>query len=246
LKPRSLKGFSEGEGDRHRKMKVTVVQEGVVHIRNFVSIHDQNAIIESVQKEGQYENDGGFFTPRWEKGHLHWKMMCLGRHWNHSDNIYEAKRSNYDDLKAKPIPHYLLQFFTAMVQKVNTSTDVRFESCIPDFCQITFDERINHFLDLQQSRAEDPKAISMGYPIAIMAIGDALEILIANEKSDLTSGRKADRKIILNSGDVFLYGGESRLLYTYRSNIVTNSKPDGVALRNGCLALTFKVTKAGM
>ena len=37
-------------------------------------------------------------------GHMHVRMLCLGRHWNGKTYRYETTRSDYDNLPVPPLP----------------------------------------------------------------------------------------------------------------------------------------------
>ncbi|PKA67131.1 alkylated DNA repair protein [Apostasia shenzhenica] len=89
--------------------------------------------------------------------------------------------------------------------------------------------------DIDESR----ESIEKGLPVVSFSIGDTAEFLYGN-------GRDADgaKKVLLESGDVLIFGGKSRLIYHGVSCIKPNSSPerltDEAKLRPGRLNLTFR------
>lgn len=90
-----------------------------------------------------------------------------------------------------------------------------------------------------QDRDESPESLEKGLPVVSFSIGDAAEFLYGDEK-DVD---KAEN-IVLESGDVLIFGGKSRRVFHGVTAIKPNTAPkallEATNLRPGRLNLTFR------
>ncbi|KAJ1268318.1 hypothetical protein BS78_07G125700 [Paspalum vaginatum] len=95
-------------------------------------------------------------------------------------------------------------------------------------------------LGLHQDKDESRRSISQGLPIVSVSIGDTAEFLFGN-----TRDKDRATKINLESGDVLILGGRSRLLFHGVSHVKLNTAPtwlkEETGLRPGCVNLTFRL-----
>lgn len=93
--------------------------------------------------------------------------------------------------------------------------------------------------DIWQDRDESRESLHKGLPVVSFSLGDSAEFLYGDERDV----EKAE-KVVLESGDVLIFGGESRLVFHGVSSIVPNSAPkellQDTGLRPGRLNLTFR------
>ena len=106
----------------------------------------------------------------------------------------------------------------------------------PNVCIVNFYEREGR-LGLHQDRDEAPESIASAIPVVSFSIGDDPEFLYGDKKRmDLAC------KIILKSGDVLVFGGESRLVHHGIKKIKLNTAPPTLVntthIRPGRLNLT--------
>lgn len=98
-----------------------------------------------------------------------------------------------------------------------------------------------HLLTLPsvQDRDESPESIKKGLPVVSFSIGDTAEFLYGDERDV----EKAE-KIMLESGDVLIFGGASRNVFHGVTAIRTHTAPKNLLeetnLRHGRLNLTFR------
>lgn len=90
-----------------------------------------------------------------------------------------------------------------------------------------------------QDRDESRESLHKGLPVVSFSIGDSAEFLY----SDQRNVKKAEN-VLLESGDVLIFGGESRHVYHGVSSIIQNSAPEEL-VRDTCLCpgrlnLTFR------
>ncbi|KAF3451773.1 hypothetical protein FNV43_RR07869 [Rhamnella rubrinervis] len=163
---------------------------------------------------------GGFYQPAYKDGaKLDLQMMCLGLNWDPKRLTYEFIRS-VDGCEVPTIPRALrFQVRDAMI-----CGRISFEKegegilpfIIPNVCVVNFYSAATGRLDLHQQNS---------------CMGDERDVY------------KADR-VILESGDVLIFGGVSRHIYHGVSSIIPNTAPkkllEETRLCPGRLNLTFR------
>lgn len=90
-----------------------------------------------------------------------------------------------------------------------------------------------------QDNDESRESLRKGLPVVSFSIGDSAEFLYGDERNV----EKAD-SVLLESGDVLIFGGESRHVFHGVSSVLPNSAPKEL-LRDTCLCpgrlnLTFR------
>jgi alkylated DNA repair dioxygenase AlkB len=90
-----------------------------------------------------------------------------------------------------------------------------------------------------QDRDESRESLQRGLPVVSFSIGDSAEFLYGDQRNI----EKAEN-VFLESGDVLIFGGESRHVYHGVSSIIPNSAPkellQDTCLCPGRLNLTFR------
>lgn len=94
-------------------------------------------------------------------------------------------------------------------------------------------------LQFMQDRDESKESLVSGLPVVSLSLGDSAEFLYGDRR-DVDKAEK----VILESGDVLIFGGDSRHVFHGVSSIIPNSTPkfllDHTGLRPGRLNLTFR------
>ena len=80
-----------------------------------------------------------------------------------------------------------------------------------------------------QDNDESRESLRKGLPVVSFSIGDSAEFLYGDERNV----EKAD-SVLLESGDVLIFGGESRHVFHGVSSVLPNSAPKEL-LRDTCL-----------
>jgi alkylated DNA repair dioxygenase AlkB len=90
-----------------------------------------------------------------------------------------------------------------------------------------------------QDKDETRASLDKGLPVVSFSIGETAEFLYGDVR-DVDKASKID----LESGDVLIFGGESRLVFHGVSNVKPDTAPswltDETSLRPGRLNLTFR------
>ncbi|KAJ1253862.1 hypothetical protein BS78_K166400 [Paspalum vaginatum] len=94
-------------------------------------------------------------------------------------------------------------------------------------------------LGLHQDKDESGRSINQGLPIISISLGDTAEFLFGD-----TRDKDRATKVNLESGDVLILGGRSRLLFHGISHVKPNTAPtwlkEETGLRPGRINLTFR------
>ncbi|ESQ40034.1 hypothetical protein EUTSA_v10014289mg [Eutrema salsugineum] len=154
---------------------------------------------------------------------LHLQMMCLGRNWDPQTKYGE----NTDEIDSKPPD-------------------------IPDTFSVLVEEAIReaHALIDRESGREDAEIILPAMSPDICIVNFYLETGRLGLHQDRDESRESIRdvekaeQVKLESGDVLIFGGESRMIFHGVKSIIPNSPPKCLLneskLRTGRLNLTFR------
>ncbi|CAH2053750.1 unnamed protein product, partial [Thlaspi arvense] len=221
------------------------IRPGMVLLKNYLSINDQVMIVNKCRNLGLGE--GGFYQPGFQNGRsLHLKMMCLGKNWDCETHQYGETRP-FDGSMPPKIPVEFNQFVENAIEesqsllatnskKTKGRDGIPFMS--PDICIVNFYTSTGR-LRLHQDKDESQKSIMKGLPIVSFSIGDSAEFLYGDQRDD----DKAEM-VVLESGDVLLFGGESRNVFHGVRSILKGTAPKALlqetSLRQGRLNLTFR------
>jgi DNA alkylation damage repair protein AlkB len=157
---------------------------------------------------------------------MHVQMMCLGRHWNPLTYTYETTRADHDGLPVGAVPEEWVRL------AANVAREAGFV-CTPDICLINFYQADGR-MGLHQDKDESAASLGAGIPVVSISLGDTARFLFGGLRR-----RDPIEAMMLESGDVFVFGGEARLRYHGVSRIVPNTAPTALAMA-GRVNLTFR------
>ncbi|KAH6777949.1 2-oxoglutarate-dependent dioxygenase family protein [Perilla frutescens var. hirtella] len=222
-----------------------ILRPGMVLFKHYIPPLEQENIVNRCRDLGR--GPGGFYQPGYNDGaKLRLHMMCLGLDWNPQTKSY-GKRRHHDNAVPPELPHE----FTSLVcrvlddshtlikrnMKVKNVEDV-LPIMYPDVCIVNF-YTTNGRLGLHQDRDESWESLDEGLPVVSISIGDSAEFLYGDQRDV----NKAE-SVLLESGDVLIFGGESRHIYHGVKAIIPDSAPlpllQSTNLRPGRLNLTFR------
>ena len=159
-------------------------------------------------------------------GHMHVRMLCLGRHWNGRTYAYEPTRTDFDGLAAPPLPDN----FRALARDAAAEAGMSIEA---DLCILNFYDQDGR-MGLHQDKDESERSLAAGVPVVSLSIGDTARFLFGGIKR-----KDPVETIALESGDAFVFGGLARLRYHGVSRTVPGSAPPALAI-SGRFNLTFR------
>ena len=206
-------------------MDVVEVAPGAFHLPHALSLDRQRALVDRCR--ALVDGDVPAYVPVVRGGgKMHVRMLCLGRHWNGKTYIYEATRSDFDNLPAPPLP----ADFTAVARELAALAGM---SLAPDLCILNYYDAEGR-MGLNQDNDESVRSLEAGLPVVSVSLGDTARFLFGGlRRKDPVEARP------LESGDAFVFGGPSRLRYHGVSRIIPNSAPSELEL-DGRFNLTFR------
>eukprot|EP00933_Yihiella_yeosuensis_P022588 TRINITY_DN17776_c0_g1_i2.p1 TRINITY_DN17776_c0_g1~~TRINITY_DN17776_c0_g1_i2.p1 ORF type:complete len:414 (+),score=56.13 TRINITY_DN17776_c0_g1_i2:56-1297(+) len=227
-------------------VRVRRLGDGIVHIQNMLSFERQQELARQVLDLGCGKS-GGFYTPTFESGKkLRLHMFCLGKHWNHRTRTYSRTRDDFDDAKVLQLPDSLkslaLGIQSDLRQKCGESLFPEPDMC-PDICVI------NHYgdagaLGLHQDKDESQESLERGSPVISISLGQTARFCYATASRSEEEGNYDQKSLLLRSGDIFIFGGPSRMLHHGIADILPNSAPrklqTAMLAKPGRLSLTFR------
>jgi alkylated DNA repair protein (DNA oxidative demethylase) len=141
-------------------------------------------------------------------------MLCLGRHWNARTYGYEMYRSDFDGLPVPPIPDSLREIAR------DSAREAGFEMS-PDLCIMNYYTAESR-MGVHQDKDERPDTIARGVPIVSVSLGDDARFVVGG-----LARRDPTRPLMLQSGDVLVMGGPSRLRFHGVTRILPGTAPIG-------------------
>ncbi|MCL7033663.1 hypothetical protein MKW94_016114 [Papaver nudicaule] len=222
-----------------------ILRPGMVLLKNYISHADQMKIIKVCRDLGL--GAGGFYRPCFESGgKMNLQMMCLGMNWDPEKKVYEKRRS-VDGAVPPGIPDEFKQIVKRAVTESHAlvkekhrkcNPEDRIPSMQPDICIVNFYARTDN-LGLHQDKDESKESLDKGLPVVSISIGDSANFLYGD---DGDAGKAT--KVVLESGDVLIFGGKSRHVFHGITSILPDTAPKALAaeanLRPGRLNLTFR------
>ncbi|XP_062214176.1 uncharacterized protein LOC133915154 [Phragmites australis] len=221
------------------------LRPGMVLLNKFLKPNDQVKIVKLCQQLGV--GAGGFYRPSYRDGaKLNLWMMCLGMNWDPDSRSYGDKRP-FDGAQPPNIPEEFRKFVQDAIQASHqfleqgrgaANAEEELPPMSPDICLVNFYNSSGR-LGLHQDKDETRTSLVKGLPVVSFSLGETAEFLYGDVR-DVDKVSKVD----LESGDVLIFGGTSRLIFHGVSNVKPKTAPkwltDETSLRPGRLNLTFR------
>ncbi|KAL6285343.1 hypothetical protein ACE6H2_009733 [Prunus campanulata] len=227
------------------KQNGSVLQSGMVLLKGYLSLSDQINIVKLCRDLGL--GRGGFYEPGYRDGaKLNLKMMCLGKNWDPETSSYVDHRP-IDGAKPPSIPVEFIRLVKSAIEESHSlirkdSKVSNSESILPwmspDICLVNFYSSSGR-LGLHQDRDESAQSLHERLPVVSFSIGDTAEFLYGDQRDF-----ERANKVLLESGDVLIFGGKSRHVFHGVASIQPNTAPktllEKTNIRPGRLNLTFR------
>lgn len=201
------------------------VAPGAVWLKRWISLDEQAALVRECR--AFMDGPAGGYVPTVRGGgKMHVRMVCLGRHWNPLTYSYTSTREDYDGAPAPPVPERWIDLASRI------AGDAGF-MCRPDLCLMNFygsDGRMG----LHQDKDESAASLEAGLPVVSLSLGDTARFLFGGVRR-----RDPIEAMMLESGDVFVFGGDARRRYHGVSRVLPGTAPSALGL-SGRFNLTFR------
>lgn len=201
------------------------VSPGAIWLRSWLSLDEQANLV--AECRALMDGPAGGYVPTVRGGgRMRVRMLCLGRHWNPLTYSYQSTREDHDGQPVAAIPAAWVELASAAAREAGFAFR-------PDICLINFygsDGRMG----LHQDKDEGAASLAAGLPVVSVSLGDTARFLFGG-----TRRRDAVESILLESGDVFVFGGAARLRYHGIGRILAGTAPPSLGL-DGRFNLTFR------
>ena len=201
------------------------VAPGAVWLRHWLGVDEQRTLAARCREimDGPV---GGYVPTVRGGGKMRVRMVCLGRHWNPQTYSYMATRADHDNAPVDPVPDE----WVALATRAARAAGFAFQ---PDICLINLyaaDSRMG----LHQDKDESAESLTARRPVVSVSLGDTARFLFGglHRKDPVES-------MLLESGDVFVFGGPARLRYHGVARVLPHTAPAALAL-DGRFNLTFR------
>lgn len=205
-----------------------VVAPGAFLVPGWLSSAEQAALVASCRTWGR--GPAGFHTPRMFDGKpLSIQSLYLGWYWRHGSG-YTRMHDEASATPVKPFPPELSEL-AGKAYRDTFGGDVPFAA---DSAIINWYD-VEATLGMHQDRGEADAAIVRGSPVITISLGDSAIFRFGNT----TSRNKPYRDVELQSGDLFVFGGASRMAYHGVIRVLANTAPAELGL-HGRLSVTIR------
>ncbi|KAK1419964.1 hypothetical protein QVD17_29429 [Tagetes erecta] len=234
IDPNRIPGL--GDTWRDENMSCEILRPGMILLKNYVNILGQTGIINTCQKWGV--GPAGFYEPKNQYGHeLRRHITSFGKNWDPLTGYNNPYRS--DGSEPPAIPYELVHLTKTAIEVAQSYMD-ELPSMYPDTCLVSHYSTCGR-LGLHQDSDESVDSLKKGLPVVSISVGDAAEFWYGDTRDE-----NKLRNVILDTGDVLIFGGKSRLIFHgvkrilpgYSVNTIEIAKV--VMIRPGRLNLTLK------
>jgi len=267
---------------------------GVVLVRGFMSIDEQNRVVETVD---DLHSSTPLYVQNYGKGTLKFFISSFGLHW--SNKGYSLRRDDFDQADVLRIPSLFADIASRAFGEVAPhSVRAAVNDGVLPFCPVFSSGLCNFYPPLEdmpvkykpvnggqvklgkhQDNQESLESLAAGLPVLSLSIGNSADFKLFptevewgdNLQAHLkfkSEGRGGSAKgkgvlgkrgrdeaagggsaltesdlqceVTLNSGDLLIFGGSSRLVSHEISTFHKDSRPEGLKMRSGRLNVTMR------
>ncbi|MGO1971652.1 MAG: alpha-ketoglutarate-dependent dioxygenase AlkB family protein [Propionibacteriaceae bacterium] len=157
------------------------------------------------------------------------RTVCLGWHWRPYQYSREAVDVNGE--RVLPLPDWLVRLGQRAVAETTGSEEAG-RAYAPDVALV------NHYDASSRMGMHQDKDEHSSAPVVSLSIGDTCRFRFGNTQTRT----KPYTDILLASGDLLVFGGESRMAYHGVTTVHPGSAPDGCGLTTGRINITLRET----
>ncbi|WP_256762662.1 alpha-ketoglutarate-dependent dioxygenase AlkB family protein [Luteococcus japonicus] len=200
---------------------------GAHHLPGFLPLEEQRWLVERFHEWGR-----GPVPPRYPLigGYpMSVQSVCLGWHWNPGRLTRRAVDQNGE--LVPPVPDWMVRLGHRALLRA-TGDDEAARSYVPDCALVNWYEPSARMGMHQDKEERDPA------PVVSFSIGDSCRFRFGNTETR----NKPYMDLELRSGDLFVFGGPSRLAFHGVTRIMPDTAPAGLGLPPGRINITLRVS----
>jgi DNA oxidative demethylase len=205
--------------------EVNEIAPGAVHVPGWLSLEQQNFLVEQFRAWAV-----GPVPIRAAKvrGHeMSVRTVCLGWHWQ--PYAYTREATDVNGRPVLPMPVWLIELGQDALRAVDDPVADTYE---PDTALV------NYYDDAARMGMHQDKDEISREPVVSLSVGDTCLFRFGNTQTR----SRPYLDLELASGDLFVFGGESRLAYHGVTKIISGTAPTGCGLERGRINITLRVT----
>lgn len=220
------------DGGLFARPPVTVAP-GAVLLPQWLDLDGQRRLLEACR--GWAAGPAGLRRPTMPDGTpLHVQSVCLGWHW--VPYRYSRTADDVDGAPVKPMPSWVVDLARVAVTdaaRVDARVCQHPAAYRPDAAIINFYDAGDARLGMHQDRAEENAA-----PVISLSLGDQCVFRFGNPHTR----SRPYRDVVLHSGDLFAFGGPSRLAFHGVPRTMPGTAPEDLGIRGGRISVTLRET----
>lgn len=237
IQPRSSKSLCNRRGTETKnniESSFEILGSGMILLKNYISLNDQVAIVNICEKLNGYP--ASFMNPIPDGEKLGLSMMLLGLKWKVPTAYDES------ELKRLMVPYKFISLVNSSIHDSQSylNSEHEISSVCSNNCAVKFYTDNGEFTLHEDSDHDNWYPYeAIGWPVVSMHIGDSAEFF-CNDSSHVNKANK----VLLESGDVLIFGNNSRNIVHGLHKIIPDSAPLALLkksmLRPGVLNLSFR------
>ena len=201
--------------------------EGAHFVPNWLSLEQQRWI---VARFHEWVNGPVPIRAARVRGHeMSVKTVCLGWHWR--PYAYTREAVDVNGNRVLDFPDWMVRLGRTAIAAA-TGDQAAADAYTPDTALV------NHYDDAARMGMHQDKDERSLAPVVSLSIGDTCRFRFGNT----ASRNKPYHDIDLASGDLFVFGGPSRLAYHGVTKIYPGTAPEGCGLTSGRINITLRET----
>jgi alkylated DNA repair protein (DNA oxidative demethylase) len=211
----------------------TVVADGAVHLPDWLDLEGQRRLVAACRDWARPGLPGlpGLRTVRLPGGGvMSVRMLCLGWHW-YPYGYSKVVRDSAGDVPVPPMPGWLAELGSRAVAAAYRDV-VAGAAYRPDVALVNFYDEAAR-MSLHQDRDERARE-----PVVSLSLGDACVFRFGNTENR----NRPWTDVELRSGDLFVFGGPSRLAYHGVPKTLPGTADPAIGMITGRLNVTLRVS----
>jgi alkylated DNA repair protein (DNA oxidative demethylase) len=217
----ALFDFSPGERPRHE------LAPGAVHVPSWLTAGQQRWI---VARFHEWARGPVPIRSAQVRGHeMSVQTVCLGWHWQ--PYKYTREATDVNGKRVLPFPEWMVRLGRLAIAEAVGDPHAG-DDYTPDAALVNYYDR-DARLGMHQDKDERAAA-----PVVSLSVGDSCTFRFGNTRD---RGQPYE-DVLLASGDLFVFGGPSRLAYHGVTKVHPGTAPASCGLREGRINITMRAT----